>query len=323
MNRLLAHIFDKSACLTKRQLKNYVTGVMAEEECYAVERHANDCSFCSEAIDGLSAHNSEAVNLLETLTPEFIHDHFHKNLPPVHLNSIAPAVTAEPAPAKHKKNGISWVQISALTATLLLAFFLIRGWEPAYRKITLPVSADNTPPVVIQNPEPEPGKKKTALPPTEKKESSATARPDPPAAKTTTMTDPLRDEKDISPVQEQNTATDLPAQSGTTTRLYNAPSVAEETTATISTSGTDHTNHLQLANEAFERAHYTKALHHYRQVLSNNAARQEDRDAAGIKAARCYILLGSKAQAITLLREIADGNSPHSKDAGTLLAELN
>lgn len=155
MHRLLAHIFDNSACLTKRQLKDYVTGVMSEEECYAVERHANDCSFCSEAIEGLSMHSADAISRLELLTPEFIQDHFQKNLPPVHLNAIASAGVAESAPAKHKRSGRSRLHLLALAATLLLSFFLIRGWKPQEprRQSALPaIVADTTPVTTTQKP---------------------------------------------------------------------------------------------------------------------------------------------------------------------------
>ncbi len=325
MHRLLAHIFDNSACLTKRQLKDYVTGVMAEEECYAVERHANDCSFCSEAIDGLSAHNGEAVSLLETtLTPEFLHDHFQKNLPPVHLNSIGPTAAAESAPAKHKKSGIGWLHISALAATLLLSFFLIRGWKPQHRPpdrhVALPATVADTMPVVAQKQKKEESRKKsTALPPAEKSEGGTASAPEIPA-NTLIPAEALRDAKPVETIQEPNKPADNP------TRNETAPpdnKAVQEEHITTTAPEKDNTNHRQLADEAFDRAHYTKALGHYRQVLNNNAATREDKDAAGIMAARCYILLGSKAQAITLLREIADGNSPQSGEAGKLLAELN
>src|SRR5690606_26589412 len=135
---------------------------------YAAERHANDCSFCSEAIDGLSVHSEDAVNHLEALTPEFIYDHFQRNLPPVHLNSIASARITESVPAKDKKSGINRLHISALASTLLLSFFLIRGWKPQRppdRQVTLSAAIADTTPVAAANPAKEKSRKKTGAPP--------------------------------------------------------------------------------------------------------------------------------------------------------------
>lgn len=106
MRRILAHMFDNSACLSKRQLRDYVNGTMADEECYVVERHANDCAFCSEALEGLSTQGAQATTYLETFSSEFLHDHFQSELPPVHLNSIA-APSTIPNPAKPRGTSIS------------------------------------------------------------------------------------------------------------------------------------------------------------------------------------------------------------------------
>lgn len=321
MHRLLAHIFDKSACLTKRQLKDYVTGVMAEEECYVVERHATDCSFCSEAIDGLGVYGEEAVNQLETLTPEFMHDHFQKTLPPVHLNSIAAAGPASVS-VKHKKSGISWLHVSALAATLLLSFFLIRGWKPERppgRQAGPLVAADTTAAAIPQPAETKKTGKTGALPPAEKRARSTAPTPEVPVPETAAAA-PQHNTKAAGVLPESNKPADTvrPAENP-----LSYSKVPAEVNIAAEAPEKDSINHRQLADEAFRQAHYTKALRHYRQILNSSTATREDRDAAGIQAARCYMLLGSKAQAVTLLREIADGNSPQSGEAGKLLAELN
>lgn len=73
----LAHIFEPSACLTIRQMKGYVAGKMVHEESHAVEVHLLSCPFCSEAVEGLKAHNNSAViAAMEQPDTGFIADHF-------------------------------------------------------------------------------------------------------------------------------------------------------------------------------------------------------------------------------------------------------
>ena len=101
MSEQLKHIFESSACLSRRQLKDYATGTMSREECYAVEHHVNTCFFCSEALDGMMEH-SEALLTVEQLNTGFLKDHFSLTNPQIHLNSLAPAAAA-PAMQKRSK----------------------------------------------------------------------------------------------------------------------------------------------------------------------------------------------------------------------------
>ena len=98
MSEQLKHIFDSSACLSKRQLKDYVTGIMSREESYALEHHVNTCFFCSEALDGMLEH-SDALVTVDQLNTGFLKDHFSLTNPQIHLNSLAPAA-AVPAVQK-------------------------------------------------------------------------------------------------------------------------------------------------------------------------------------------------------------------------------
>ena len=102
MSEQLKHIFDSSACLSKRQLKDYVTGTMSREESYALEHHVNTCFFCSEALDGMLEH-TEALVTVDELSTGFLKDHFSLTNPQIHLNSLAPAAAA-PAVQKRTRN---------------------------------------------------------------------------------------------------------------------------------------------------------------------------------------------------------------------------
>lgn len=132
MSEQLKHIFDSSACLSKRQIKDYMSGTMTPEECHAVEHHINSCFFCSEALEGMEEH-ADALIVADQLDSTFLKDHFSLTNPQVHLNSMAPAATA---PAMQRRNRRSKVQPlfrpTALAAALILAFGVL--WYLQYSK---------------------------------------------------------------------------------------------------------------------------------------------------------------------------------------------
>lgn len=131
MNDQLVHIFDNSTCLTKRQLKDYVTGVMGDEECHAAEVHLNSCPFCSDAADGMMMHKDEAAQLLAELNSDFLKEHFAQSLPQVHLNAIAVPANP-PAPAKKKNNTRPFWRTASVAATLLFCTGV--AWYYSYQK---------------------------------------------------------------------------------------------------------------------------------------------------------------------------------------------
>ncbi|XZF13880.1 tetratricopeptide repeat protein [Chitinophagaceae bacterium MMS25-I14] len=127
MNNQLAHIFDNSVCLTKRQLRDYVAGHMGNEEAYALELHLNSCPFCSEAVEGLQMHPEETVAMLHEMNSDFLQEHFALHTPHVHLNSMAPAASMSAGHHNHKKkNKVQplWRNAS-IAAVILLSFGLM------------------------------------------------------------------------------------------------------------------------------------------------------------------------------------------------------
>ncbi|RQO32126.1 hypothetical protein DBR32_00495 [Taibaiella sp. KBW10] len=79
---------DNSACLTRRQINDYILNKLFPEELYVVEMHLNECPFCNDAIEGFN-HTDNANQLLSEI--DILH------LPAV--AAVAPAVE-KPAPAK-------------------------------------------------------------------------------------------------------------------------------------------------------------------------------------------------------------------------------
>jgi FimV-like protein len=119
-NEQLKHIFDDSVCLTKRQMKDYVSGVMTNEEAHAVELHLNSCPFCSDAIEGmLSIDKDDALHALHEINGNFLLEHLGNTQPqkqqPYHtITDTTPAKRSIPL----------WRAVS-IAAALLLFFGLL------------------------------------------------------------------------------------------------------------------------------------------------------------------------------------------------------
>jgi FimV-like protein len=69
------HLFDRSACLNKRQFEAYLSGNMITEEVYGIEHHINGCPLCSMAMDGMQL-RKDALEVSAGLNTDFIKDHF-------------------------------------------------------------------------------------------------------------------------------------------------------------------------------------------------------------------------------------------------------
>jgi hypothetical protein len=75
MKEDVKHIFDRSACLNKRQIEAYLSGNMITEEVYAIEHHINGCPLCSMALDGIQQ-RTDALEVIGQLNSDFLKDHF-------------------------------------------------------------------------------------------------------------------------------------------------------------------------------------------------------------------------------------------------------
>ena len=68
------HLFDRSACLTKRQFEAYLSGNMITEEVYGIEHHINGCPLCSMAMDGMQL-RKDALVVANQLNTDFLTNH--------------------------------------------------------------------------------------------------------------------------------------------------------------------------------------------------------------------------------------------------------
>lgn len=126
----LLHIFDESACLTRRQMKDYVNGSMTNEESHAVEVHLNACPFCNDAIEALfESREGDTADMVMNLNNDFLQDHLGMHNPRVHLNSVAAAHTGHlhghTSRHKRKSNVTAFWRNTSIAAILLLAIGLL------------------------------------------------------------------------------------------------------------------------------------------------------------------------------------------------------
>lgn len=146
-NEQLKHIFDNSTCLTKKQLKSYVSGSMTNEEVHAVEVHLNSCPLCSDAVDGLFAQQEGGLAEVNEINADFLKDHFGNSNPQIHLNSLT-ATHNKHIDLQKKKEKVHhlWRTASIAAGLLLLAGTLWyyrflqqeTSTQPIAQELTLP-----------------------------------------------------------------------------------------------------------------------------------------------------------------------------------------
>ena len=123
MKEQLIHILDQSVCLSRKQMKEYISGTMQREEMHAAEIHLSSCPLCSMAMEGFEAHSDEALAAIASLNSGFLKEHFDNIAPQIHLNSMAPAATLTASNAARKSGHVqpSW-RTASIAAGILLLF---------------------------------------------------------------------------------------------------------------------------------------------------------------------------------------------------------
>jgi FimV-like protein len=182
----LIHIFDNSTCLTRRQLKDYVTGAMTNEEAHAAEVHLNACPMCSDAVEGLFEQQEGRLAAIAEPDGAFLKDHFGLHNPQIHLNSITATQSHyhhHQAKRKKKSNVQPLWRTAAVAAILLLmvgSFWYYRNTQNSIAN-TSPTIAQEIPAdknsQIAMNEEPAPDEKAIAAVPGNQ-DADATDRPE-------------------------------------------------------------------------------------------------------------------------------------------------
>lgn len=358
-NEQLKHIFDNSTCLTKKQMRSYVTGSMTNEEAHAVEVHLNSCPMCSDAIDGLFAQEEVGLVGLSEVNSDFLKDHFGKVNPHIHLNSIT-ATHSRHIHLNRKKEKVHhlWRTASIAAGLLLLVGML---W---YYRLTNTELADN--PIAQQITLPKQQEEVTTIKPSQQQPIAMSM----PAREESAKTHEQKPEKPVAQMlSDAATHAEQKPEEPKTLAAANVPAAATEerkaimdsqaekpaartenniaSTSTVAyqqkTFGNSYNaeaapmvagnadaaagkrmaavDKLEQANKLFDAKRYGDALNLYTQEM-HNAENKNRRQEAAVGAARSYIALGKKEKATEILQSIVDEGGPQKREAKRLLKEL-
>lgn len=356
MSEQLKHIFDISKCPTKRQMQDYLNGTMQPEEIYAFEHHISSCILCSEAMDGMMEHEEAALAGMSELNDNFLKDHLELHPPHIHLNGIAATAAVDMGEKKAKSLNV-WKPVG-IAATLLLCLGL--GWyfkntssqitkqtaaiaqAKEENKITQPISTPEkkdkqtapsainplaASPETIDIPSPQPvtesGNREpvAAAPQNEKTGNEESVK----------ATDNKREMTDYKMMNTN----DVASLSGGTyqQKAGNGVSIGgARTSGTLYIANDDlidkserekemATKRMNEANVLFENGEYSQALAEYKKQINSSDVKKSDQ--AKLMAARCYLNLGQKKNALKLLSALAEeGRGAPKRQAKKLLREI-
>ena len=147
----LKHIFEQSSCLTKKQLKEYVSGSISPEEAHAIEQHLHICPMCSDAVDGLMAQQGKGVEVMNTINADFLTKHLGAANPQA-LRNINMSATnntntndtkKKPSPAMIKAKPVrSYFALRTMTVAATILFAIVGIW---YYRLTNDVMQQSQP----------------------------------------------------------------------------------------------------------------------------------------------------------------------------------
>jgi hypothetical protein len=340
MNERISHIFESSACLTRRQVQDYVNKTMSREECFAAEHHINSCSFCSAALDGLTS------DTLKNMDNAFLKEHLSLIRPQVHLSSIAPTASGNLIQRRPKKNAKApLVKTSSITAALLLGFGVlwylqygsrmqspannsnIQKAAPAAKAITVEKIPDAKPvntlaagpedkvavtEVAFHSSSPGPEEQRPQPLITTKPGEQQTAVSErsltPEADKGAAVKDAASEKKTIEDASEIPAAVPKPA-----------VLPVKEVKRTTPPKASDQEG--QSAEELYQNGKYGAALNLYKKQMSSSGSRTEQE--AALQAANCYLKLGQKDNAVKLMQSLVEnGNGSPRRQAKRLLRDM-
>lgn len=176
----LKHIFEQSSCLTKKQLKEYVSGSMSPEEAHAVQQHLHSCPICSDAVDGLMAQPKAGVDVMNTLNADFLKQHLGTVNPQAHRNINMPVTNMpdnkkKPAPAMMKSSSAkSYFAFRTMGVAATILFAIVGIW---YYRLTNDVMKESQP-LAQEMPAPAPVEQPAAQPLVEDTEAAVAAAAD-------------------------------------------------------------------------------------------------------------------------------------------------
>ncbi|MBS1645249.1 MAG: hypothetical protein JST36_09450 [Bacteroidetes bacterium] len=337
MNTELLHILDNSVCLTSKQAREYLAGSMLPIESHAVEMHLNVCPLCRIAIEGFEEFSLSDTKPIEELSANFLKEHFDRISPQIHLNTLAPSVVLKPTGASKSISAHFWRSL-AIASSVLLAFGVL--W---YFEFKEPQQSQERQiaEVVKQKIPTENNNVASSLAPTETLPNQvlqksaildaaqehndeakiiALERTNPSANAAIPSQDHDTSEEKLGGSDKQQytkeLALDEAYEENTSTQVVTDKTTSESRATVAKKSNpapTTNANDLAEADKLFYSGKYKEALLHYQQRMQSPNAQVQG--FATIRAAHCYVQLGERAKAKTLL-ELAI----HSADSTVVVA---
>jgi hypothetical protein len=119
------HIFDRSACLTRKQVEAYLAGNMITEEVYAVEHHINGCPLCSIAMDGMQL-RKDAIVVMNQTDADFLRAHLDAMPQPTSSGAAAYMKNLKPKEI-NKKPLMAGLKLAVAAALVVGALWFVQS----------------------------------------------------------------------------------------------------------------------------------------------------------------------------------------------------
>lgn len=353
MRTPLSHIFEVSTCPSKKQLQEYLSGVMLREEQYAFEHHINSCLLCSEALESFMDNTSTALSSLNSSNNEFLKDHLELHPPQIYLNSVTATATASNEGKAHKTTSSrrGFLKTTSIAAALFILFGI--GWY-----FHVQTQAPNTHSLAAVSSKTTAQKEhssanENAAPPTastqpqqvlEKKKRTAASLPLATSPVPAVQKTPLASTDEPKVVKntpdaatkmtaQEESATDQTAQpkllraktgvanNATSNKLSETSEEAENFTPTDALKKNNEAA-MEQAQYYFDKGNYHRALAIYSKQISNSEKNSSQQ--AQFMAAKCHLELGHKEEAIQLLTQLVEKeHGVFKRKAKRLLREIN
>lgn len=324
MKQNISDMIAPSACLSKRQIKDYALNCLGREEQHAIEHHLSSCIFCSQALEGLHRTGAET---LDTFGSDFLKEHLSLLNPRIHLNSLAPA-----APGFSGKRAVRGFPISirpaSVFAGLILSFGVLwyldfRGSGPWAVSGSHPQAQTSAHTIYI---------KKPVNPPIDNERMTVTAQANRSDVSVSNDVSDAPTALPSHPVPPEDHQAILSQPEKMKPALAAKPTDADHLKVSAATASVPEKAPAQptargllavkSADVWYDAGNYRNALAGYSKKM--NAGGNSDQQYAALQAARCYLSLVQPEKATVLLKDLSEnGSGSYKRKARRMLRRMH
>lgn len=330
MNKALVHIFDRSACLTRRQIREYVENNMTNEECHAVEMHLNSCPLCSDAVDGVHRQKgSGSIAAMESLDMGFLKERFAVSHPEVHLNSLAPAQTVTYVAPKRRRGKLKarpfrHTSAVALLLVLVIGILWYKENKSGVNHAVATTVAEEPAQGIIANESPTPPQLEESQ--ADRKADEVQAMPDNSQRPPTLVTTAGSKEEIRTPNEEEKMTTinAVYTPNNTQPAIIKTNAKAAPVAAVTSVSKTESKPEKEQENTDIKTKSNTSKSGNIKSSKPevDVAGSDKEQRQATLQTAKSYLNTGNKSEAIKLLEQLADQRGREKREAKRMLRSI-